>query len=286
MLFERFILEARCEMRGASHGGEKRWCRPWSGIASILATALCALWLATPALADATFADLINKAGRQRMLTQRIVLQYVQVGLGVFPEESRKALAADIAQFEAQQRELQAAAPSVDVMEGLAKVEAQWRPYKAVATGDISQAGARRLLFLNDDLLHATNRVVQLLQDLSGKPYSRIINISGRQRMLSQRMAKLYMLREWGIETITTREELERARSEFSGNLAALQDDVSSTPQIQAELDEVAVQWAWFENALTLIEEQAFRLVVSESSQSILDRMERITELYEVLAKP
>ena len=253
--------------------------------AAVLAFILCGLSLAPSAQADETFGALINKAGRQRMLTERIVLNYVQIGLGVFPEKSRGQLAADVALFSEQLAELQTAATTTELVEALDNVERQWRVFGATATGDVSQSGARRLLFHNDDLLFATNKVVQLLQDLSGKPFSRLVNIAGRQRMLSQRMAKFYMLREWGIDTITTRSEMEQARNEFSGNLTALQGDAEATEEIGAELDEVAVQWAWFENALTLIEEDTFRLVVAESSQAILERMERVTGLYERLAR-
>ena len=258
--------------------------RRWRISTPVLGLILCGLSLMASAQADDTFGALINKAGRQRMLTQRIVLNYAQIGLGVFPEKSRGQLAADVALFSEQLAELQAVAPTTELIEALDSVGRQWQVFGATAMGAVSQSGARRLLFHDEDLLFATNKVVQLLQDLSGKPFSRLVNIAGRQRMLSQRLAKFYMLREWGIDTITTRAEMEQARNEFAGNLIALQNDAEATEEIRAELDEVAVQWTWFENALTLIEEDTFRLVVAESSQAILERMERVTGLYERLA--
>ncbi len=242
---------------------------------------LCALWLVPVAQAEATFGTLINKAGRQRMLTQRIVLNYVQIGLGVFPERSREQLAQDVSLFYGQLAELKAAAPSPGIVEALDSVERQWEVFQETATGRVSRAGARQLLFWNDDLLFASNKVVQLLQDLSGEPFSLLVNISGRQRMLSQRMAKFYMLREWEIDTITTRDEMERARNEFTDGLAILQDDPETTEAIRMELNSVATQWAWFENALNLIDEDSFRLIVAESSQAILQNMENVTALYE-----
>ncbi len=253
----------------------------WRFASAVLTLVLCALWLVPVAQAEMTFGALINTAGRQRMLTQRIVLNYVQIGLGVFPERSREQLAHDVSLFSEQLAELKAAAPAVDIIEALDNVESQWRDFRATATVQVSRAGARRLLFWNDDLLFASNKVVQLLQDLSGEPFSRLVNISGRQRMLCQRMAKFYMLREWGIDTITTRDEMERARNEFEGGMTALLEDPETAEEIRNELDSVAIQWAWFENALTLMDEETFRLIVAESGQAILQSMEHVTALYE-----
>ena len=245
---------------------------------------LCVAWLGVPAQADTTFGSLINKAGRQRMLSQRIVLSYVEIGLGVFPEQARKRLESDIVLFDAQLAELQAAAPATDIVNALASVQALWKDFRTAAMADVSRSGARRLQFWSDDLLFATNKVVQLLQDLSGESYSRLVNVAGRQRMLSQRMAKFYMLREWGLDTITTRDEMERARNEFTGALAALQAAPENTDAIREELEAAAVQWAWFDNALSLTDDATFRLVVADSSAALLERMERVTGLYEQLS--
>ena len=253
-------------------------------VIAAMSIALCVAWLGSPAQAETTFGGLINKSGRQRMLSQRIVLSYVEIGLGVFPERARGRLWSDIALFDAQLAELQAAAPTTDVVNALAGVKALWKPFQEAANAEVSRSGARRLLFWSDDLLFATNKVVQLLQDLSGQPYSRLVNVAGRQRMLSQRMAKFYMLREWGLDTITTRDEMERARNEFTGALAALQAAPENTDAIREELEAAAVQWAWFDNALSLTDDATFRLVVADSSAALLERMERVTGLYEQLS--
>lgn len=253
----------------------------WRATGVVLTFMLCVPWFAPAASAEDSFGALINKAGRQRMLTQRIVLNYVQIGLGVFPEMSREQLTQDVALFSRQFAYLKAAAPAAGISEALDSVERQWQVFRATATSEVSRVGAGRLLFWNDDLLFASNKVVQLLQDLSGESFSRLVNISGRQRMLSQRMAKFYMLREWSFDTITTRDEMERARSEFTRGLAALLEAPETTETIREELDAVAIQWAWFENALILTDEDSFRLIVAESSQAILQSMENVTALYE-----
>lgn len=61
--------------------------------------------------AELSPAAAINKAGRQRMLTQRMIKAYCQAGLGVMPQQSREQIRNAVKLFDAQLRELDSAAP-------------------------------------------------------------------------------------------------------------------------------------------------------------------------------
>ena len=101
--------------------------------------------------------------------------------------------------------------------------------------------------------------------------------------MLSQRAAKLYMLQEWGFDSLTIRDEMVRAVNEFTGALAALRTAPENTDVILAELDDVQIQWSWFYHALSLKGDDSFRLIVAESSEAILRQMDILTSRYEQL---
>ncbi|MDH3355724.1 MAG: type IV pili methyl-accepting chemotaxis transducer N-terminal domain-containing protein, partial [Chromatiales bacterium] len=70
---------------------------------------ILSLLLSTPLLLSSTEAvakissisDAINKSGRQRMLTQRILSSYYQVGKMISPTKSKKQLKDAIQQFSA-----------------------------------------------------------------------------------------------------------------------------------------------------------------------------------------
>lgn len=238
-----------------------------------------------PVAADATLAAYINMAGAQRMLSQQIVLAYCKLGLGIMPDDSRRQLDTAVERFDRQLADLKSFAPTPEIREALQTVERFWGPFKGTAGESVTREGARRLWNWDEDLLYASHKVVRLLQDLSDRQSARLVNISGRQRMLSQRMAKLYMLREWGFNTLTLQDDLETARNEFDGALRTLQEAPDNTPDITEELDRVALQWVWFDNALNLVGEDPYRLVVADSSQSILMRMDRVTGMYEDMSR-
>lgn len=252
-----------------------------------LSVSLVALHLADDVTAGETrldFGAAIDVAGRQRMLTQRIVKAYCQVGLDVARDVSRAQLAAAVDRFGRQLVDLTRRAPTPDARQAATRIGKAWAPFKRDALGPVSRATAGRLVAQGESLLAAANDLVRLLQDAAGTPQARLVNTAGRQRMLSQRLAKLYMLRAWKVETPGLREDMDAAAAEFDGALAALRSAPENTPSIAAELGAVAMQWEWFRNALNLEGAASYPYVVADASESILSSMELVTAKYAALA--
>lgn len=252
-----------------------------------LAAACLGLAMAVPdaGAADLTLAAAINKAGRQRMLSQRMVKAYCQKGLGVMPASSGRQLTEAMALFERQLAELKAFVSTGPARESVAQMESGWKSFKESASRPPSREGCEALSQKGEDLLASAHRLTLELQAQSSGAVGRLVNISGRQRMLSQRLAKLYMLMAWGFDNPAVQDQMESARNEFTGALATLQSAPESKGQLREELDSVALQWEWFQNALAQDSTYAsYRLVVADSSESILQSMENLTQLYEQLA--
>lgn len=246
--------------------------------------AFAAIWMTPVQSAEMTLTSAINIAGQQRMLTQRMVKAYIQVGIHVLDKLARKQLTESIALFEIQLTHLKAYVSSDEQLGVIAHVEKTWGPFKAIAVGASDREGAQKLSLLGEELLFLSNRLVQQLQNISRKPFARLVNISGRQRMLSQRLAKLYFLRNWGGADTANHEAVEIAKNEFSGALMALQAAPENTHAIRDRLEAVAVQWTWFKSALRIKGSESYPLIIAESSERILKSMDKITKMYEGLS--
>jgi hypothetical protein len=232
-----------------------------------------------------TLSAAINKAGRQRMLSQRIVKAYCQVGLKVRADKSRAILDKSVNLFDAQLAELRQFAGKPEILEALAKEAALWGEMRAVATDPVNRDGAKKLMELNEALLQAAHKVTMLLETAAGTKSGRLVNIAGRQRMLSQRLAKFYMLKKWGFNSTEITSGIEQAKKEFVSAMQELSAAPQNTPEIQHELEQVKTQWVFFENALgqhdDTGEDLMFATNVATTSERILEAMDKVTALYE-----
>lgn len=252
---------------------------------SLLAAALATLLPPARAAGDVDFGWAIDTAGRQRMLSQRVVKAYCQIGLQVAPQVSRLQLEDALGRFDSQLATLEHAVPGTATRNALRRLAALWSPFRALAAGPVSRDGARRLAELDGELLLAAHAVVLTLEQSAGTPRARLVNLAGRQRMLAQRLAKLYMLRVWDVAVADVEEQIERAATEFTEALATLRAAPGNSSAIVRELDAVALQWAWFEGAIALQGAQSYTLVVADASESMLGSMDLVTAMYAELAR-
>lgn len=225
----------------------------------------------------------INIAGRQRMLSQRIAKTYYQIGLGLTPATSKQQLLDAMTQFEQQLDSLSGFKSDSHIAATLAQINRIWAKLMLIAMAEPLRDNALNMHYVTEDLLYVSHRLVQQLQDRSNDSVGRLINIAGRQRMLSQRMAKLYLLRAWGIDTLSIRDELELAQRDFGSALAILRYAPENNDAIDKELDNVVLQWSWFQNVLNQDQLSNYSLIMVDASNEILAAMERVTMLYEQL---
>lgn len=259
---------------------------------------LCASLLASPVLllrpaqAEARIAhinDAINKSGRQRMLSQRLAKCYLQVGQGIDMPRSQKIFNASLALFEKQLGELEAFAPNAENKATLANLKKTWSAYKSVLLDKApNQSDAKAVLRLSEEVLALAHASTLQLEKISDTAVGHLVNIAGRQRMLSQRMAKFYQAINWSVAPPEALGNLIKARDEFLAAMAELSASPKNTLQIKQDIMLAQQQWFFFDqalksNAISADSKMRFATNVATSSERILETMDRITGMYEQL---
>lgn len=232
--------------------------------------------------------DAINKAGRQRMLSQRMAKSYMALGQKVHGENASKVLAASMALFDRQLTELKAFAPNQEIRATYSSLEFAWRDYEgSLVGGTPTKAGADQVLSFAGKVLQLANQGTVQLEGVSGKPLGRLVNIAGRQRMLSQRMAAFYLSASWVVQTTASAAEVAKAKDEFLKAHEVLKSAPETTAGIKAELQLAETQFTFFDTALRNRrpgqgEIEALNNVFT-TSERILQVMDGVTGMYSKL---
>lgn len=257
--------------------------------ASVLALTLAFSSLAmaapdTPSTASTlSIASAINKSGRQRMLSQRIVKTYCQVHLNIKPAASKQLLQESIDQFESQLLELRGVANTPALQQAWEQESELWMKTRMAALSTSDHDNAKKLNDLSDALLEVANKMTRLLETQSAKKSGYWVNVAGRQRMLSQRIAKLFLLKAVGVGSAGINADLEKAHNEFETALEALFQGASNNPDIVAELRGAKTQWNYLHMALTAdgADPTAAMESVAATSDHIQSIMDRVTKMFE-----
>jgi hypothetical protein len=233
--------------------------------------------------------DAINKAGRQRMLSQRMAKSYLAEGEGVVPEMAHRALSASMALFDRQLVELKVFSPQPEIKSTYVKLEAVWSDYKAALVGGKpAKPQADTVLDLAAKVLALAHQGTVQLEKVSGKPLGHLVNVSGRQRMLSQRMAAFYLSTSWGVQAATSTTELNKAHDEFVAAHDLLKKAPETTPTIKAELELAETQFSFFDVALRTLRpgtsDASHMANVFTTSERILQVMDGVTGMYSKLS--
>jgi len=230
--------------------------------------------------AQASTLPTVNLAEQQGMLSQRIVKINCQIALNIAPDLSRHQLTQAMRDFEENLKLLEKTVSGPNGRAALDDLRAAWLLMQSTQHAEFDAPTASLLDRRADAVLQAAEQLVAELHDQSNPVISRWISTAGRQRMLSQRLAKAYMLRQLGPDSARIRQELESTSYEFSGAMISMQKRTDNSPAIQAALAELAMQWEWLHSALAIEGASDYRLVVAAGSDLLLELADKLTALY------
>ena len=224
-------------------------------------------------------AEAVNIAGKQRMYTQRLLKDYAMVSMGNTFGDPKKDLEETIDAFADHLASLQAYAKSETTKKDLAEVEALWRPLqkRLKETPDVSKAGALQEHL--EALLKAADKTTKSFAEDSGKASGEIVNIAGRQRMLSQRMASLYMLKVWGVKDPKFKTKLNDTLTLFKTSMEKLKNSTLNDDEITALLKKVERSFVFFE-MMNRSESKFVPTLIYKKSNDILKNMNTVTQRY------
>jgi hypothetical protein len=152
-------------------------------------------------------------------------------------------------------------------------------PLKSKLSAKASFNKAQEIQAKLDELLTRSDEIVVLLTKEAKSKSADIINISGRQRMLSQKMAALYMLKVWGLRDSDFDKKLQASIHLFKESHERLLHYEKNSDEIKKLLSKVAREFKFFE-FMSHSKSRFIPSLIYKKSNEILRDMDRVTKLY------
>ncbi len=249
----------------------------------------------------------INLSGRQRMLTQKMSKEMLLVYLGVEPDQNRLNLGNSAILFSDTLKGLVNGDKTVNlpkttdpnILKQLDQVSGLWRIFSQYVLGALESQPDKTFIenvaAENLPLLEEMNRAVYMYEKAAGADLEKlapVVNLSGRQRMLTQKMTKEFLLIAAGISVPENQASLKETIALFDRTLKGLRDGDSAQrlpgthePDIRAQLDIVEQRWNEYRPVL---EQQDYSIAqvqrAAELNLPLLKEMNTAVKMYEVLS--
>ncbi|MCK4440990.1 MAG: type IV pili methyl-accepting chemotaxis transducer N-terminal domain-containing protein [Sulfurovaceae bacterium] len=243
----------------------------------------------------------INLAGKQRMLTQKMSKEALFIAKGIDVKENTENLKKTASLFDKTLKGLVEGDESLklpkttnkEILAQLKKVSDLWASFKAnidkVANGSTDKATLEAIAKENLPLLKNMNQAVQLYTKASGSKLdpemAKTINLAGKQRMLTQKMTKELLLVANGIDTDANKENAKKTGKLFETTLKDLMDKCKNK-DIKAQLEEVSKIWGDYKAIIEKTDTSDASLKKAEElNMPLLKNMNKAVKMYEASIK-
>lgn len=224
--------------------------------------------------------EVINIAGNQRMLSQRIAKDYLYKGKGIAKEKASRELKKSLEEFNRGIEILNKDINDEEIRNLIAFVQMSLNELQDIVKKPFNLNNAQLLLDLSESMLEGSQYIVDNLKKKYKKKSNEVIDRAGQQKMLAQRIAKYYIAYQLGIRDKNTVDQTKEAVRQFNANNQYMLKYKDNTPAINEELHQVDKLWKIVHKFYLNIEKGGLPLIVYNTTNDITKKMNDVLKMY------
>ncbi|HUP98606.1 MAG TPA: hypothetical protein VM073_11720 [Usitatibacter sp.] len=244
-------------------------------------------WVVAAALAIPTAAAQ-EPAMRLEALSERIAKLQAQLGQGVLADRSKRAMPEAVRDFEAALKAATTRASTPEARENYLLLKLLWHDYRAWALKPPTRDNAKRLADRAEEVGWIASKGARMLHEGGRRGTGRLALDASHAGTLAQRVARLHLLRRWGLRDDALGNALAVASADLRATLEKLRQAPHNTPEIDTELQVAEGQMGFLLQAARELEGGRGSLrqmeFIAKAGDHILESMERAVRLYEGLS--
>jgi len=229
---------------------------------------------------SARYAEAINRAGQLRMLSQRLVKHYALTCAGIRPDETKGLFADSIGLVDGNLAILARILSKPTFGDLLDAVLGPWKPLRTALAAPALVGRLQEVDRLAERMLLRAEQLTANLEIVGLAAALHVINVSGRQRMLSQRLAKAALMTTLlnGKAAAAAEATVTKTTAELVEGLAYLNALPLSNAEIGGELARATQAWNRFQAALVQTGTGTGQEDVAVLSEVLLAHFDRLTD--------
>ena len=230
----------------------------------------------------ARFAEAVNRAGQLRMLSQQLLKHAALQLLAADPAPDAARIANLLTRGEQNLASLDKGLSRPTYGDLLAAIHTPWQQLAAVLRRPLQRERLASIDALAEQLLEQAERLTTQLEQAALAAPLRVINLSGRQRMLSQRVAKQALLAALlsGDAAALARRDAAASAQAFAQALGELDAMPLSSREIRSDLAEARRLWSAMPD-LAAVAAAPDQAGLRDTSEALLALFEQLTQRYE-----
>jgi len=224
--------------------------------------------------------ELIDIAGKQRMLSQRIAKDYLYKGADIAVDKADKQLKKTLKESLYAQNRLKESIKDTRVLNLIDFVAMNYEDIASKTKEKFTIDNAQYVLDLSESMLEGNEYIMRSLHKSTSEHNSKLVDVAAKQSMLSQRIAKYYIAYQLGIKDDNTIKQMNKAVKEFSSSHKVLMGNKANTPEITKRLKKIDRLWNVVYKFYLDIEMGGLPLIVFNTTDEITKNMDEIESLY------